>query len=75
MNLGFKIPEQGSLDLLSLGALVHRLDPGIIPFRKAHTLAIHVSGGEFNVAANLADWLRHADRHRDGDGRTIRSAT
>jgi 2-dehydro-3-deoxygluconokinase len=55
VNLGFKVPEQGSLDLLSLGALVHRLDPGIIPFRKAHTLAIHVSGGEFNVAANLAD--------------------
>jgi 2-dehydro-3-deoxygluconokinase len=55
MNLGFKVPEQGTLDLLSLGAIVHRLDPGIIPFRKAHTLAIHVSGGEFNVAANLAD--------------------
>jgi 2-dehydro-3-deoxygluconokinase len=55
VSLGFKIPEQGSLDLLSLGAMVHRLDPGIIPFRKAHTLAIHVSGGEFNVAANLAD--------------------
>ena len=43
------------LDLLSLGALVHRLDPGIIPFRKATELQIHVSGGEFNVAANLAD--------------------
>ncbi len=55
MNVGFKIPEQGSLDLLSLGALVHRLDPGIIPFRKATQFTIHVSGGEFNVAANLAD--------------------
>jgi 2-dehydro-3-deoxygluconokinase len=55
VNLGFKIPEQGSLDLLSLGALVHRLDPGIIPFRKATNFAVHVSGGEFNVAANLAD--------------------
>ena len=55
MSLGFKIPEKGSLDLLSLGALVHRLDPGIIPFRKATQFAIHVSGGEFNVAANLAD--------------------
>src|SRR6476619_6955445 len=43
------------LDFLSLGALVHRLDPGIIPFRKARTLDIHVSGGEFNVAANLSD--------------------
>ncbi len=40
---------------MSLGALVHRLDPGIIPFRKASECQIHVSGGEFNVAANLAD--------------------
>src|SRR5207249_3009096 len=39
-------------------ALVHRLDPGVIPFRKASTCAIHVSGGEFNVAANLADCFR-----------------
>src|SRR5438045_6593539 len=43
------------LDFLSLGALVHRLDPGVIPFRKARSLDIHVSGGEYNVAANLAD--------------------
>jgi 2-dehydro-3-deoxygluconokinase len=46
------------LDFLSLGALVHRLDPGIIPFRKAHECQIHVSGGEFNVAANLSDCFR-----------------
>jgi len=43
------------LDFLSLGALVHRLDPGFIPFRKARSLNIHVSGGEYNVAANLSD--------------------
>jgi 2-dehydro-3-deoxygluconokinase len=43
------------LDFLSLGALVHRLDPGIIPFRKARQFEIHVSGGEYNVAANLSD--------------------
>ncbi|MFN8854402.1 MAG: PfkB family carbohydrate kinase [Planctomycetaceae bacterium] len=43
------------LDFLSLGALVHRLDPGVIPFRKAKSLDIHVSGGEYNVAANLSD--------------------
>jgi 2-dehydro-3-deoxygluconokinase len=55
MSNDLKIPSQGALDLLSLGALVHRLDPGIIPFRKALTCQIHVSGGEFNVAANLAD--------------------
>src|SRR3954468_13324161 len=44
-----------ALDFLSLGALVHRLDPGVIPFRKARTVDIHVSGGEYNVAANLSD--------------------
>jgi 2-dehydro-3-deoxygluconokinase len=55
MNNALNIRPDGALDLLSLGALVHRLDPGIIPFRKAHEYQIHVSGGEFNVAANLAD--------------------
>ncbi len=43
------------LDFLSLGALVHRLDPGPIPFRKARSFEVHVSGGEYNVAANLSD--------------------
>jgi 2-dehydro-3-deoxygluconokinase len=52
------IAADGALDLLSLGALVHRLDPGIIPFRKATECKIHVSGGEFNVAANLSDCFR-----------------
>lgn len=55
MSNNLNIPKEGSLDLLSLGALVHRLDPGIIPFRKANECKIHVSGGEFNVAANLSD--------------------
>ena len=43
-----------SLDFLALGAVVHRLDPGIFPFRRARSLEVHVSGGEYNVAANLA---------------------
>src|SRR5579862_9103688 len=55
MSNAMKIKPDGALDFLSLGALVHRLDPGIIPFRKAHECSIHVSGGEFNVAANLSD--------------------
>ena len=55
MSHGLNILEAAELDFLSLGALVHRLDPGIIPFRKATECRIHVSGGEFNVAANLAD--------------------
>lgn len=55
MSYGLNIRKDAELDFLSLGALVHRLDPGIIPFRKATECRIHVSGGEFNVAANLAN--------------------
>jgi len=58
MQSGLNIPRTGALDFVSLGALVHRLDPGIIPFRKATECQIHVSGGEFNVAANLSDCFR-----------------
>lgn len=58
MTATLKVRSDGNLDLLSLGALVHRLDPGIVPFRKATSCQIHVSGGEFNVAANLADCFR-----------------
>jgi 2-dehydro-3-deoxygluconokinase len=58
MSNDLKIPAEGAFDLISLGALVHRLDPGVIPFRKATSCRIHVSGGEFNVAANLADCFR-----------------
>ena len=54
-NHGLKIRPEGALDFVSIGALIHRLDPGIIPFRKATECKIHVSGGEFNCAANLAD--------------------
>ena len=55
MKYGLKIRQGGALDLVSLGALVHRIDPGGVPFRKATVCQLHVSGGEFNVAANLAD--------------------
>jgi 2-dehydro-3-deoxygluconokinase len=55
MKYGLNIKPEGALDFVSLGALVHRLDPGIVPFRKATHCDIHVSGGEFNCAANLAD--------------------
>jgi 2-dehydro-3-deoxygluconokinase len=58
MSTGLTIRKDGALDFLSLGALVHRLDPGIIPFRKATECQIHVSGGEFNCAANLSDCFR-----------------
>jgi len=58
MEVGLNIQREGALDLVLLGALVHRLDPGIVPFRKATESKIHVSGGGYNVAANLADYFR-----------------
>ena len=36
LSYGLDIRQDGALDFLSLGALIHRLDPGIIPFRKAN---------------------------------------
>ena len=60
MSYGLNIPPKADLafDFISLGALVHRIDPGIVPFRKATECQIHVSGGEFNCAANLSDCFR-----------------
>ena len=59
-SLALNIPpalatDAGGFDFLSLGAMVHRLDPGVVPMRKAKECTIHISGGEYNVAANLAD--------------------
>ncbi|MCE5283426.1 MAG: sugar kinase [Deltaproteobacteria bacterium] len=58
MKYGLNIRKEGALDFLALGAIIHRLDPGIVPFRKASECLIHVSGGEFNCAANLSDCFR-----------------
>ena len=58
MGKPLTIPADGALDFLALGALVHRLDPGVVPFHKAQTCTIHVSGGEYNTAANLSDCFR-----------------
>jgi 2-dehydro-3-deoxygluconokinase len=52
------ITSGGEFDLLSLGALVIRLDTGLIPFHKASGATIHVSGAEYNVAANLSDCFK-----------------
>ena len=59
-DIGLRIlkKEEAELDFLAVGALVHRLDPGAVPFHKANQCKIHVSGGEFNVAANLSDCFR-----------------
>jgi hypothetical protein len=36
MTCGFEISRAGRLDFLSLGALVVRLDPGLVPILKTH---------------------------------------
>src|SRR5450756_3247980 len=64
MNNGLNIPAQGALDFVSIGGLIHRLDPGIVPFRKATQCQIRVSGGEVNCAANLS----HCSAMRTGIG-------
>ncbi|MEN6492519.1 MAG: sugar kinase, partial [Rectinema sp.] len=46
--------EKANMDFLSLGGLVMRMDPGLVPFAFADHYDVHVSGGEYNVAANLA---------------------
>src|SRR5690348_12294715 len=58
MNYGLNVRQEGAFDFVSIGGLVYRLDPGIIPWRKATECKIHVSGGEFNVAANLSDCFK-----------------
>jgi 2-dehydro-3-deoxygluconokinase len=55
MKYGLNILSSAALDLVSLGALNHRVDSGIIPFHKATEWQVHPSGGEYNVAANLAN--------------------
>jgi len=55
MSGPLSIRPDGDFDFLSLGGLVIRLDTELVPFRKATSAAIHVSGAEFNVAANLSD--------------------
>ena len=58
MKYGLDLKPDGKLDLVSLGALNHRVDSGSIPFSKATEWKVHPSGGEYNVAANLANCFR-----------------
>ncbi|MBW2970703.1 sugar kinase, partial [Candidatus Woesearchaeota archaeon] len=44
--------QECKYDIVSLGALVHRLDSGTTPTRHARSFKVHVSGAEYNLAAN-----------------------
>jgi 2-dehydro-3-deoxygluconokinase len=53
------IPEKkDGYDFLALGAVVQRFDPGLVPLHEAEHFDRHCSGGEYNVAANLAKCFR-----------------
>jgi 2-dehydro-3-deoxygluconokinase len=58
MRYSLNIKPEGSFDFVSLGALNHRVDSGIVPFGKAVEWQVHPSGGEYNVAANLSNCFR-----------------
>ena len=50
---GFDPTKETRYDIMALGALVHRLDPGKTPWPEATTLQLHAStGAEFNLVAN-----------------------
>lgn len=53
-----KIPATAKYDALALGALVHRLDPGVIPLHRAQHFDVHVSGGEYNPIHALSECFR-----------------
>src|SRR5688500_13077949 len=55
MDTDLQIHDRSTFDFLSLSALMHQLDPNVIPFRKTSKYAIHISENEFNYTANLAD--------------------
>jgi 2-dehydro-3-deoxygluconokinase len=57
-RFGLEFNENAALDLVSLGALNHRVDSGIVPFSKAMSWDVHPSGGEYNVAANISNCFR-----------------
>ena len=58
MNHGLHLKPNGAFDLISFGALNHRVDSGIVPFNKATEWQVHPSGGEYNLAANLSNCFR-----------------
>jgi len=57
-STGLKILPQAKYDALALGALVHRLDPGVIPLHRAQSVEVHISGGEYNPIHALSECFR-----------------
>ena len=62
-------PRVARSTFVSLGALVHRLDPGIIPFRKAHSLRHPRQRRRVQRRRQPVRLLPPEHRHRQRDGR------
>ena len=69
MTKALQIRPDGALDFLSLGALIHRLDPGVVPFRKAHDVRDPRQRRRVQHRRQPGRLLRPAHRHRQRDGR------
>jgi 2-dehydro-3-deoxygluconokinase len=57
-GLSLKDPGKCRYDFMSLGALVQRFDPGLVPLHEADRFDRHCSGAEYNPAANLSKCFR-----------------
>ena len=64
--LDVKAPSECKYDILSLGEVMIRLDPGDERIHTTRTFRVWEGGGEYNVARGLKRTLRQAGRRGDG---------
>jgi 2-dehydro-3-deoxygluconokinase len=62
-KFGLSIPPREKYDVVTLGGMTIREDPGSIPYGFARGVELHVSGGEYNVAAGLAKCFGYKTAH------------
>jgi len=63
--LSLKSANECRWDLVSLGEILLRFDPGDERIHAAHSFRVYGGGAEYNVACNLSRVFR-ADGNRDG---------
>src|SRR3984885_6455615 len=68
MALTIKAKETCRWDLVSLGEVMLRFDPGDRRISTARSFEVSEGGGEYNVARGLKRWVDY-----DGVGRTVRN--
>ena len=75
MSTGLNIRKDGALDFLSLGALVHRLDPGDHPVPQGDRMQDPRQRRRVQLRREPGGLLRPEHRHCDARWWTTRSAT